>query len=58
MLKRLAGCYIKNMGPICKTELLIYRSKANLGEKILFDKITHHLDLEIIEMPVRALYGN
>ena len=45
--KRLAGCYIKSMGPIFKTGLLIYQSKANLDDKILFDKITHHLDLEL-----------
>ena len=41
-----------------KTELLIYQSKAKLNEKILFDKITHHLDLEIRKMLVRSLYGN
>ena len=26
---------------------LIYQSKANIGEKILLGKITHHLDPEI-----------
>ena len=46
------------MGLIFKTELLIYQSKANLDEKILFGKITKHLDLEISKMPVRGLYGN
>ena len=46
------------MGPIFKTEFLIYQSKANLDEKILFDKITHHLDVEIRKMPARGLYGN
>ena len=46
------------MAPIFKTELLIYQSKANLDEKILFDKITHQLDPEIRKMPVRGLYGN
>ena len=56
--KRLVGCYVKRIGPIFKTELLICQSKANLDEKILFDKITHHLDLEIRKMPVRGLYGN
>ena len=43
---------------IFQTELLIYQSKASLDKKILFDKITHHLDLEISKMPVRGLYGN
>ena len=56
--KHLVGCYIKSMGPIFKTELLIYQSQANLDEKLLFDKITHHLDIEIRKMPVRGLYGN
>ena len=56
--KRLVGCYIKSMGSIFKTELLIYHSKANLDEKILFDKFTHHLDPEIRKMSVRGLYGN
>ena len=56
--KRLPGCYVKSMGPIFKTELLIYQSKANLDEKILFEKITHHLDLEIRKIPVRGLYVN
>ena len=46
------------MGPIFKTELLIYQSKANLDEKILFDRITHHLDLEIRKIPVSGLHGN
>ena len=27
-------------------------------KKILFDKITHHLDLKISKMPVWGLYGN
>ena len=38
---RLAGCEIKSMRPIFKTKLLIYQSKANLDEKILFGNITH-----------------
>ena len=37
-----------------ETEMLIYQSKANLDAKILFGKITHHLDPEIIKMPVRG----
>ena len=35
------------MGPIFKTEMLIDLSKANIDEKIFFDKITHQLDLEV-----------
>ena len=54
----LAGCYIKSRGSIFKTVLLIYQSKVNLDEKILFDKITHHLDPETSKMPVRGLCGN
>ena len=46
------------MGPIFKSEFLIYQSKANLDEKILFGKVTHRVDLEIRKMPVRNLYGN
>ena len=38
---RLAGCVIKSMRPIFKTEMLIYQLKANLDERILFGKITH-----------------
>ena len=34
---------IKSMWPLFKTEMLIYQSKANLDEKILFGKLTHHL---------------
>ena len=56
--KRLVGCYIKSMGPIFKIELLIYQSKANLDEKILIDKITHHLDLELNKILVGGLYWN
>ena len=38
------------MQPVCsilKTEMLMYHSKANLAMKILFGKVTHHLDPEI-----------
>ena len=42
-----AGCKIKSMRPIFTTKMLIYQSKANLDEKILFGEITHHLDSEI-----------
>ena len=48
----LARCEIKNMRPIFKSEMLIYLSKANLDEKILFGKVTHHLDPEIRKMLV------
>ena len=55
---RLVGCYIKSMGPIFKTELLLYQLKANLDEKILFDKIILHLDPEIGRRLVRGMFGN
>ena len=42
-LKRLAGCGIKNVWPIFKTEMLIHPSKDNCDEKNLFGKITHLL---------------
>ena len=42
MFTRLAGCEIKSMRPIFKTEILIYQSKANSDEKILLGKITKH----------------
>ena len=32
---------------IIQTKMLIFTSKANLDEKTLFGKITHHLDQEI-----------
>ena len=38
---RLAGCGIKSMWPIFKTEMLLDQSKANLDLKILFCMITH-----------------
>ena len=37
----LEGCGIKSMRPIFKTKVIIYHSKANLDEKILFGKIKH-----------------
>ena len=40
--RRLEGCGIKSMRPIFKTEMLIYQSKANLYERILFDKTIYH----------------
>ena len=38
------------MRPIVKTEMFTNQSKTNLDEKILFSKITHHLDHEIRKM--------
>ena len=46
------------MRPIFKTEMFIYQSKANLGEKILFHKSSHHLDPEIRKMLVNGMLGN
>ena len=46
------------MRPIFKTEMLIYQSKANLDEKILFGKITDHLDSEIRKILVNGKFGN
>ena len=54
----LAGCGIKSMRPIFKTEMLIYQSKANLDEAILFGKITHYVDLEIRKMLSRSMFVN
>ena len=44
------------MRPIFKTEMLIYQSKAKLDVKILFGKITHHLDPEIMKMLKRVSF--
>ena len=46
-LTRLAECGIKNMRPKFKTKMLICQSKDSLDTKVLFRKITFHLDLEI-----------
>ena len=46
------------MGPIFKTKMFIYQSRANLGEKILFGKVTRHLDQGIREMLVKGVFGN
>ena len=46
---RLVGCVTKSVQPIFtifKIEMLIFRLKANLDERILFGKIIHHLGLE------------
>ena len=55
---RLEGCDVKRMWPIFKTEILIYQSKANLNEKILFGKITYHMDKNIGKMLVDCKSGN
>ena len=41
---------------IFKTEMLIYHLKADLDEKIVFDKILHHLDQGISKMLVRGMF--
>ena len=38
-------------------KMLIFQSKANLDEKILFGKITHHLDPEILKSWYEACFG-
>ena len=38
---RRVGCEINSIRLIFKTKMLIYQSKANLDELILFDNITH-----------------
>ena len=47
---RLVGSGIENMRPIFKIEMLIYQSKANIDEEILFGKIAHQFDPEIVQM--------
>ena len=49
---------MKNMRSIFKNYMFIFHSKANLDEKTLFGKITHHLDPEIKKMQVRGKFGN
>ena len=56
-LARLGGCEIKSIWLIFKTGMF-YQSKANLDEKILFGKITHHLGPEIRKMLVNGKFGN
>ena len=43
---------------IIKIELLIYQSKANLDEKVLFIKTTLQLDPVIRKMPVNSTFEN
>ena len=45
-------------GMIFKIEMLINQSEANLDEKFLFDKITHHLDAEIRKMLENGMFEN
>ena len=49
---------MKSMRPVFKTEVLIYHSKACLDGKILFGKITHHLNPETWKILVRGMLGN
>ena len=46
------------MWPIFKTEMFIYQSKVNLGEKNLFGSIPHLTDPEIRKMLVKGMFGN
>ena len=46
------------MWVIFKANMLTYQSKPNSDEKILFGKITHHLEPEISKMLVRGMFGN
>ena len=54
-IMHLAGCEIKSTRPMFKTEMFINQSKANLDEKVLFGKITNHLDPEIRKMLRRSM---
>ena len=58
MFTRLSSCEMKSMRPMFKNKMLIYQSKANLDEKILLGKITHHLHPEIRKMLVRRILGS
>ena len=53
----LAGCRIKSIWLIFKTEMLICQLKANVDLKVLCDIITHHLYPEIRKMLVRSCTG-
>ena len=48
---------MKSMWPIFNNEMLIYQSKANLDEKILFGGITHHSDPEIKKTSIKVCMG-
>ena len=58
MFAFLAGCKIRSMRPIFKTEMLIHQSKANIDETILFGKITCHLYLEIWKILAMGMFRN
>ena len=47
---------MKSMRPIVRAETLICQSKASLDDKILFGKISHHLDREIRKMHVKGMF--
>ena len=38
--------------------MLMYQSKGNLDEKILFGKIPHLIDQKIKKIPVKRMFGN
>ena len=50
MFTCLASYGIESMWPIFNIKILIYQSKAKLDGKILFGKITHHLDPAITKI--------
>ena len=52
------GCGINSMRPIFEAKILIYQSKANLDETILFGNITNLIDPEIRKMMEKGLFGN
>ena len=54
----LEGCGIKSMRPIFKTKMLIYQSRVNLDEKVLFGNISHLIDPGIRKMLVKGMFGN
>ena len=55
----LLAIYERNsMKTIVKTEMLIYQSKANFNEKVLFVKISPFNDPEIRKIRVRGMFGN
>ena len=48
---------MNSMWAIFRTNMLTYQSRANLDEKILFGKITHHFDPEIRKILEGACFG-
>ena len=56
MFTRLAGYGIKSVRLKFNTEMLIYHSKVNLDEKILFGNIPHLVDPEIGKMLVKGMF--